>query len=790
MSPRILSATVLLSFSLGAGALEATFQRGFHLPGHSAGVSAIVLHDDGAGPRLFAGALGAVDGQVGGVFAWDGTQWTEVAGPAGGVSGQVTALAVFDGGGGPALWALGRLFNAGGQPAALAARWNGAQWTVPEDLASPPATGSVDCATVFDDGTGAALYAGGRFTVGGADVFGVLRWTGTQWLQVGGSFAGSDVTELAVFDPGGGERLYAMGRFTAVGAMAANGIAAWDGSAWSALAGPSGNGFTNGFAEGLTVFDAGDGAKLYAAGVGRAGGLVTSGLAAWDGSAWSVPAVELSVTAAAAHDFGGGEVLVLGHTPSEVENAVSAWDGQQVTALPSSAFNDRLSGFFSSPAGGELVALGFFEQVSGIAVNKLALWTGAQWRAMSDGSGHGLDFQPAALEVFDDGGGAALYVGGNFDAAGAEPIDGLARWTAQGWQDVEDGAGRKLLGWVSALKSFDDGGGPRLVISGFFTLGGDIGPLRLAAWDGTDWTALQDSDDVFGNIYAMEVFDGGAGPELFIGGTFSEFAGVAASSLVRFDGATFSLLPGEGSDDGVDDTVEALEVHGGHLWVGGRFARAGSLPSLAGLARWDGAAWSALPVKLIGHDFTEARVFGLESHDAGDGAGAQLYVAGAFARTESETTPLFNVARWHGDTGAFEPLGAGVRNPGTDSGYAQRLLSFDAGNGPSLYAMGPFTHAGSVESPNLARWDGARWHSVGGPVAAGFDSLEALSARPAMMPFDDGERGLGLFFAGVFSFAGGVPSDRFAFYRFEPEVFSDGFEGGDLAAWSETVGGN
>jgi hypothetical protein len=94
--------------------------------------------------------------------------------------------------------------------------------------------GDVRALTSFDDGTGPALYAGGDFKhAGGLEVNGIARWDGQSWSALGGGLAGSPgvaVHALAVYDDGGGAALYAGGLF-----YGPAGVARWDGTSWSAL---------------------------------------------------------------------------------------------------------------------------------------------------------------------------------------------------------------------------------------------------------------------------------------------------------------------------------------------------------------------------------------------------------------------------------------------------------------------------------------------------------------------------------------------------------------------------
>ena len=73
--------------------------------------------------------------------------------------------------------------TAGGVSAIRVAKWDGTVW-------SALGTGMnslVNAFTVFDDGTGPALYAGGSFTAaGGVTVSGIAKWDASAWSDVGG----------------------------------------------------------------------------------------------------------------------------------------------------------------------------------------------------------------------------------------------------------------------------------------------------------------------------------------------------------------------------------------------------------------------------------------------------------------------------------------------------------------------------------------------------------------------------------------------------------------------------
>src|SRR5262245_34912649 len=90
------------------------------------------------------------------------------------------------------------------------------------------------------------------------------------------------------------------------------------------------------------------------------------------------------------------------------------------------------------------------------------------------------------------------------------------------------------------------------------------------------------------NVFSLVEFDDASGPALFAGGNFAVAGNVAASSVARFDGTSWSSL-----GDGIDGSVFALAVfddgRGRALYAAGSFERAGDVPA-KNIARWDGTS--------------------------------------------------------------------------------------------------------------------------------------------------------------------------------------------------------
>jgi hypothetical protein len=349
------------------------------------------------------------------------------------------------------------------------------------------------------------------------------------------------------------------------------------------------------------------------------------------------------------------------------------------------------------------------------------------------------------------------------------------------WEPVGGG----LLGpgdQIRAMAVFDDGTGPALYVGGSFTTIGGTDANYIARWDGFAWTPL--GSGVGHIVESLCVFDDGTGPALYAGGWFSTAGGTAAHYIARWDGTQWSALGMGVALPGDAPCVYCLAVYedvvGPALYAGGWFTYAGG--QLASrIARWDGSAWSTLGAGL------NSKVLALTTWD--DGTGPALYAGGSFAYAGGQAAN--KVAKWNGNS--WSALGTGV----SSTMWAQHVLAMQAcddGSGPALYVQGYITHAGSISTPGIARWDGTTWSSLGttsmigsslvafddgsGPAlyaavespgwVARWDGASWIQLGPTFSSFlsglevfDDGA-GARLHVAGTFSAAGGVTLNRIA----------------------------
>jgi hypothetical protein len=605
-----------------------------------ASVRSLAVFDDGTGPALYVGGEFDRAGPltVNHVAKWNGTSWSALASgvrePLGSAHATVSAFAVFDDATGSALYAAGDFSSAGDQPASRVARWNGTSWSALGSGIGANGSG-VHAMAVYEDGARRVLVLTGSFIrAGGLLAPNIACWDGSQWsgFAEGLSAYGS---ALVSWNDGSGPALYVAGPFNAAGNIPALSIARWNGSTWSAL-GAGLNGQSLGpFA--LAVFDEGAGPDLFAGGgFMSAGDAMASGIARWNGTTWR----SLVETTTLGRSFGEYvncfETFTDGSTPTLYIGGNSAyylspagnqplvrWDGQAWSS-PAGVLDGSVYALkaFDDDSGPALFVGGKFTHAGASSLNHVARWNGATWSPLGDG----LDGDVRCFGIFDDGTGAALYVGGDFTHAGALTVNRIAKWNGSTWSALGNG----ILGvtppdTVESILSFDDWTGPALYVAGYFFADRGAPANSIAKWNGTSWSSVG-GPGIGGHVHAMEVYDDGREPAIYLGGDFGGAGPVQTLGVIRWNGSAWSAL-GSGIDEffPIVSTLTTFDDGAGSaLYVGGFFDGAGHVPSATNVARWNGSRWSS-----VGGG-TDGWVNALKPFD--DGTGPALYAGGRFQR--------------------------------------------------------------------------------------------------------------------------------------------------------------
>jgi trimeric autotransporter adhesin len=589
---------------------------------------------------------------------------------------------------------------------------------------TPGFSGTVNATTMWDpDGVGPLtprLVVGGSFrSVGAVAVDGIAAYnpaTGV-WSALGGGIDGS-VGALAVLPNGD---LVASGLFTTAGGVAARNIARWNGSVWS----PMGSGLSS--AAALAVLPNGD---LVAGGHFTAVGpfSVTSRVVRWNGTTWSPMGSGLPATVTALAVLPNGD-LVAGSG-----GECYRWNGTTWSTMGGfGGYGDAVFAFAVLP-NGDLVAGGrFHDNVS--AVNRILRWNGTSWSAL--GGGINLYGQVFALAVLPNGN---LVAGGFVTTADGLPANNIARWNGSAWSalgSVGSTAFGCASGGVYALAVLPNGD---LVAGGGFGVADGIPATNIARWNGSAWSAMAggpgSGPELTGFIQALVVLPNG---DLVAAGCFTSAGGVTVNGVARWNGSTWSAL-----GSGMDNLVLALAVlPNGDLVAGGTFATAGEVVA-SRIARWDGSDWSPLgsglgpPTGSVSFSYVNA----LAVLPNGD-----LVVGGEF--TSAGGVAANHIARWNGS--AWSPMGSGL------NGFDSNVSALAVLPNGDLVVGGWFTAAGGVAANSIARWTGNAWSALGN----GFldpNYLFGIGAVGALAVLPNGD----LIASGEFTTAGSVAASNIA----------------------------
>jgi len=336
--------------------------------------------------------------------------------------------------------------------------------------------------------------------------------------------------------------------------------------------------------------------------------------------------------------------------------------------------------------------------------------------------GQGINGTVYAAEMFDDGSGAALYVGGGF-SLGRQHV---AKWTGSSWEPV----GTQMTNTVRSLASHDDGTGPALYA------GIDLGAFNfIARWNGRAWSPVGTGFNNSVHTFLSNPF--GNPNELIAAGDF-EFSGAGSQPVVAAWNGTTWMPIGPAQFGG----IRSLEV----------FPQGNTLSVFAG---WGQSSGGVDKIRMltpsgwqpVGGGINQPNSFVLSLHVWNDGASPALHAGGHF--TQAGFNACNNIAKWDGT--AWVPLGIGV-----NGSYPEviALASFVEDGQERLFAGGSFDSAGMVGAANIARWDGSSWSSVAGGLNSGVDVLKSIqfNGRDALLA------------GGEFTMAGGLPVNHVAIW--------------------------
>ena len=392
------------------------------------------IREEPNGDLLIGGFFDNIAGlQTGPVARWDGQTWTVPGGsvfPRPDAGPVATVYAIAQTLYGPVLG--GDFAVANGHGVDNVAWLTGSGW-------GPIRAGIRDQISTMQALADGSLLVGGEFTdVLGVPANGVARWDGQQWSSLGQGLKNTDgkmpiVRSISIARNGDA---YVGGTFVQAGGAPAVGLARWDGSSWTTL----GGGLSNPqFLDTTPVWDTLllDNEDLIVSGFfAYAGGVTVNGMARWDGSAWSAFASPPLGSAQHLAQLANGDVVIGGtFSAAGIFDGVLRWNGtdwvQLGTGLTSSVTGYPVANALLTDSDGDLIVAGNFDGAGGLAVNNVARWDGSSWQTL----GAGVPGNVASLIELPNG---------DLIACGREPWPvgtptGMWRWDGTSWSQLAEG---------------------------------------------------------------------------------------------------------------------------------------------------------------------------------------------------------------------------------------------------------------------------------------------------------------------------------------------------------------
>ena len=471
----------------------------------------------------------------------------------------------------------------------------------------------------------------------------------------------------------------------------------WSGSSWIAVGDDwLGGGGNQPIVSSLAVHDDGNGSRLYASGAfSIAAGVSASHIASFDGSSWAAlgNGVDGVPSSLAAINIGSNRGLYLGY------------------------------------------GLG---QADDLTVNGTARWADGHWSTIGLGATWGSVSAIAAID-FKDGKGENLYAGGNFPTCFGTAQGNVVRWDGVHGTSVGGGVNNGAL--VLAIAGAPNGigfrhkvrrssGGPAIATPLLFvggdniTQAGSVAVNNVAAWDGSQWLALEPSSGpvlATGPIRALKVVGG----RLLVGCDSGYIGGVNCNGVARWDGQSWEPF-GEGLSP--SNRVYAFAEHddGSGLFAATEY----------GVYERAGATWAKLEGGNAPNPFPGDPMRALAFDD---GNGSALFAAQQSGQ----------VYAWH--SGAWTLVGDAFQGSGMIGAYLTSLSIFDDGSGVKLYVGGGFESQSGLPMSYIASWNGAEWSSVGPYTHEDLARIECMV--PTRLP---GRTAASLFVGGNFKKLGDV----------------------------------
>jgi hypothetical protein len=417
--------------------------------------------------------------------------------------------------------------------------------------------------------------------------------------------------------------------------------------------------------------------------------------------------------------------------------------GAGFSGNPAGASGNTVYGLARSSGGG-LIAAGTFVSSGGATANRVAQFTGSAWGSLAaeiGGISRGVPTvaatgnQPATPGVygFDLSGDDTIFAGGQFQFAGDDTVNNVARWTGAGWQRMGIGLQGNSLSNGAVVQDMLVGNDPShaddttYADDTVYAIGGMAGVCpSLNSCSNAGGTSsfpgvmqYRQADDTWLNVGSSTfdrqpitgafISDSVSGDDtVIVAGEFTTIGGTRFNRIAAFSHATNSWSHLGSGNFGFNDSVYAATVHPttGDVYVAGKFTAlcsdatctAGTQIDISdGVAKWDrqANAWYSVGNGIgspnlddIGFspDGSVAYVVGFGGSAGGSNINGIATISGA-----DFNTAVTNVS------GTWSYINS-VGVVGTNGNARSVVVNNDG----SVYVGGGFTQAGPTAAANVA----------------------------------------------------------------------------------------
>jgi hypothetical protein len=325
-----------------------------------------------------------------------------------------------------------------------------------------------------------------------------------------------------------------------------------------------------------------------------------------------------------------------------------------------------------------------------------------------------------------------VYVGGDLTSAGGKPASNIARFSLITHQWYPLGSGVNSRVYALALH------GNTLYAGGIFTQAGGQAVQGIAQYNTVtkQWSSVGGSLLTPASTAKVSALTVDGKGDLYMGGHFSGVGGVSAMNVAMWNGSTWSAL-GHGLGDNTMNVYSLWASSSTDVYAGGDFTILYVPYVSAGVAHWDGSAWSGLGAGTYNSTYRSVNAVLV--------SGSQVYIGGDFTTVSDTTSHSANhFAIYNTGASTWSTLGTGM----DASIYA---LALDAQG--HVYAGGQFNHADGLSEGKISEWNGSFWHTMSTTFGdTGMDNdVAALYLQ-----------GDYLYAGGSFIYAGGYVANRVA----------------------------